>query len=450
MGKMPSCHPLGPLLRLEGLDYAALPPEDTRQKTNPSGWTSKGKQIYKGESQIGGPGKVVVDLLERSILKSELKTAVELGVVAPPEDGDAASASHPGVNNAPLRDSTKTPTPETWACRRSLHENEAAAGTASWDEILLLMKDLHVETEKAMTPTVPKAQSVFEWRAVDRVGALEVPGFEDTGPGPWSKFTLKMVEMEHDLGTEFLWHRVFPVLQMTCCTANQAKPPEILIVSIPINGWKGAQLPADVNMAKLADSPKIVVGSYASVERFRMVERAEADDRPVSTLSRLMRSLQMMRRPAATTPAAAVSRAGAPPSASSPLAAAGQGNAAPAQGPMQGPVAGGNDDEIQPAPTAATDGQSQNDANVADSSHINAPEMQIEWTMATASHARGRLPLFIQTPVVPKKIAIDVPLFLKYVQTVRQGGEASGSSDSANQSAGQQSDQQPAVDPPAR
>lgn len=50
----------------------------------------------------------------------------------------------------------------------------------------------------------------------------------------------------------------------------------------------------------------------------------------------------------------------------------------------------------------------------------------IEWIMATASDAKGVLPLWVQTRAVPGQVAVDVPYFLGWVdgQRRRQSGEA--------------------------
>lgn len=65
--------------------------------------------------------------------------------------------------------------------------------------------------------------------------------------------------------------------------------------------------------------------------------------------------------------------------------------------------------------------------------------------MATASHARGMLPLAIQTPFIPKKIAVDVPLFLKFMVGARQREAAAP----ANAAAEAQVDSEAAIDPAA-
>jgi len=43
---------------------------------------------------------------------------------------------------------------------------------------------------------------------------------------------------------------------------------------------------------------------------------------------------------------------------------------------------------------------------------------RIEWTMATASDAKGHLPMFVQKPNMPAAVAKDVGLFMKWIPTV--------------------------------
>ncbi|CAK7198300.1 hypothetical protein SEUCBS139899_000960 [Sporothrix eucalyptigena] len=499
---MASINYLGPLLRLDGLDFDVLPPvgasrdrvqqfmmalldesleligsvdtyyANERQRNNPSGWKSKGNQTYKGTNQIGGAGNVVVELLERSIPKSDLQAAVtpqfrdvdNVPADAYPERVYASTI-------AAQRNPKKKPTSETWACRRSLHNNEGAAGTGSWDEFSVRMKDFHVETEKDMTPTVPHAQKVLRWPAAGLVNQLDATGFVDSGPGPWTGFTLDLVEMEHNLKAFPLKNRVFPVLQMTCRTANEAKLPEILVVSIPINGWKGSQLPQDVELRKLVDLYNVVIGSYASVERFRVLPKDQnnhntpTSTKTVSTLSGLRESFKWFKRSsvASATPSQAAANRQAVvvsnfPAKASPSVPPAGGADTPGNGVVavattiaEGPVQSGAGGDIQPAPdtAAAVRGGDQVGSNEVEPQEINEQDTQIEWTMATASHARGWLPLFIQTPAVPKKIAIDVPLFLSFLQKQRALAAGQVQAQNANQQeAGQPGADQPAAQQP--
>jgi len=46
---------------------------------------------------------------------------------------------------------------------------------------------------------------------------------------------------------------------------------------------------------------------------------------------------------------------------------------------------------------------------------------EIEWAMATASDARGVLPMFLQKMSIPGQIAKDVGLFLRWISSVDRG-----------------------------
>lgn len=421
---------LGPLLRLEGIDYDRLPSHhcsignirplltsllkeslnfiasvDTYDKyhgtkSNPSGWYPKGSTKYSGVANIGGPGEVVVELLERNIPKSELKAAI-----APPVDAKSVA----------IRRSTN-PVSETWVCRRSFHDDESAGGTANWREFLRYMKEEHVETEEDMTPTVVAAQKTQAWPAAPLVNLVNLQNFE-AGLDAWTDFTLHIVEMRHDLKQFGFDHRVFPVLQMTCRSVTEEAPhAQFLVISVPINGWKAIPAPdPDTASKKVADARKTTIGSYVSVERFRIVRKDRSRASPpkkVSTIDKVTSSLRIKRR--ASRPSVAPP-ARAPPVVEAPAAAA--------------PAAG----EPQAADAAEAAHREINEDHLSD----NIQDFQIEWTMATASHARGWIPLMIQKPFIPKKIAIDVPLFLKEMVTKRKK-EAAEAAEAAARAAQEQ------------
>jgi hypothetical protein len=48
-------------------------------------------------------------------------------------------------------------------------------------------------------------------------------------------------------------------------------------------------------------------------------------------------------------------------------------------------------------------------------------EGEIQWVMATASDAKGSIPLGIQGPFVPRKIANDVGYVMKWLKKKRHG-----------------------------
>lgn len=207
---------------------------------------------------------------------------------------------------------------ETWACRRSVHADEATKGTASWAEFSDCIRDRHAETEDAFTPTVLAHREAISWDGAKGVAAVEVGGVV------WGRFSLALLEMKHKIPPP-LKPRVFPVLQLVA----SAVPPggdggterdEFVVVSVTVSDLATGSLKEH---AALSVEKGIVVGAYVSVERVRRL---------------------------------------------------------PGQGEDKG---------------------------------------KIEWIMATASDAKGILPLFLQTKAIPGQIAKDVGMFLGWVNKER-------------------------------
>lgn len=141
---------------------------------------------------------------------------------------------------------------ETWACRRSVHEDAAGRGTASWEEFRRCFKEAHAEAEARYTPGVIQERAAATWRC-DGVEA-------DEGGERWGEFTLRIQEMLHKLGAP-LKNRVFPVLEMT---ASAVGGQEFLVVQVAVPDF-GEQSPE----SRLARDKGVVVARYSSVERVR-------------------------------------------------------------------------------------------------------------------------------------------------------------------------------------
>ncbi|KAF4581088.1 START-like domain-containing protein [Ophiocordyceps camponoti-floridani] len=60
---------------------------------------------------------------------------------------------------------------ETWALRRSVHEDVAAEGTASWDEFDRWIRREHARAEMAFTPSVVGTRVRGDWECARGVGA---------------------------------------------------------------------------------------------------------------------------------------------------------------------------------------------------------------------------------------------------------------------------------------
>lgn len=209
---------------------------------------------------------------------------------------------------------------ETWACRRSVHADEASRGTASWAEFADCIRDRHAETEDAFTPTVLAHREAISWD-----GAVRVPAVEVGGVG-WGRFSLVLLEMKHKIPPP-LKPRVFPVLQLVASAVPSpggggggTEKDEFVVVSVTVSDFATGPLKG---LAQLSVEKGVVVGAYVSVERVRRL---------------------------------------------------------PGQGKDKG---------------------------------------KIEWIMATASDAKGILPMFLQTKAVPGQIAKDVGMFLGWLDKER-------------------------------
>ncbi|KAK3394081.1 hypothetical protein B0H63DRAFT_517238 [Podospora didyma] len=166
--------------------------------------------------------------------------------------------------------------PETWSCRKSIHEDAAEPGTASWAEFHDCLKQRHAETEDAFTPTVVGYRQAAVWDC----GGVEADEAGET----WGHFTLSLSEMRHRIGKPILKDRTFPVLQMTCAAMDKTlvgggehqpsdaaavshrQKPEFLVVSITVDDYyhpDGGATTTD------SSSNGTIVAAYASVERVR-------------------------------------------------------------------------------------------------------------------------------------------------------------------------------------
>lgn len=260
---MSSTTQLGPLLRLWGFTTAQLPdatasPDDLApflisllQEAVPfidsaaprdgsaawRAWKAKGTKSY-------GASTAKVELLERVVPASELEL-----VAARASRDDGRLGKHKSKA-------------ETWVCRRSVHADAAAPGTAAWAEFHDCFKDRHAETEEAFTPAVVAAREAQRW-ACDGVEVEE-------GGETWGRFTLRVEEMRHNVGPP-LNDRVFPVLQMTCEAVGGSGEGkrEFIVASVPVVDFETA------DTAFHAKDKGIVLARYVSVERIRKLPDAD-------------------------------------------------------------------------------------------------------------------------------------------------------------------------------
>ncbi|KAM3066837.1 hypothetical protein ACMFMG_006986 [Clarireedia jacksonii] len=261
---------LGPLVRLEGISIASLPPG------------AKGVKPSNADSPAGDnpsrPESSIPSMTLDTFIKNALTESIPFIDGVAPKDGskptwklkgspkkfDSSEASVQlyeytvsgkdldkveGMSNysADRKD-------ETWFCRRSCHKNEAAKGTATWEEFKHSFKEHHAETEDAFTPTVIGARQAMTW---DTSGLeIEIAGAR------WNHITMVVEEMKHKIDPKPLKNRTFPVVQIA---ASLEGIDEFLVISIPLNDFKKSPY------AEYALDKSLVVASYVSVERVRIL-----------------------------------------------------------------------------------------------------------------------------------------------------------------------------------
>jgi hypothetical protein len=261
---------LGPLVRLEGISIASLP----------SG--AKGLEPSNANSPAGHTPSAPESALPPTNLENFIRNALTESIPfidgVAPKDGSKATWKLKGSPkkfasseaSVQLYEYTVSGNDldkvegmssysadrkdETWFCRRSCHKNEAAKGTASWEEFKRSFKEHHAETEDAFTPTVIGARQAITW---DTSGLeLEIAGAR------WNHITMVVVEMKHKIDPKPLKNRTFPVVQIA---ASLEGTDEFLVVSIPLNDFKKSPY------AEYALDKSLVVAAYVSVERVRIL-----------------------------------------------------------------------------------------------------------------------------------------------------------------------------------
>lgn len=149
---------------------------------------------------------------------------------------------------------------ETWALRKSVHEDRSEKGTASWAEFERCFRDDHAEAEDAFTPTVLATHEAQVW---DCAGVASV----QEGGQTWGDYRLKVEEMRHSIGKP-LKDRTFPVLQLT---ADVEGDREFVVVSIPVPDFGTSE------KSRLARERGAQVARYVSVERVRQLPDGQVE-----------------------------------------------------------------------------------------------------------------------------------------------------------------------------
>ncbi|KAI2602022.1 hypothetical protein GGR54DRAFT_626081 [Hypoxylon sp. NC1633] len=248
----------GPLVRLWGLPTEMLPPQTASADELPALLRPILEEalpfIDSAAPRSGAPPDRTLWKHKGTHSQADSAARVEvLERVVPAADLEKVAESRSGNGKDKVR-------PETWCCRRSVHEDKAARGTAAWPEFERCFRDEHAETERKFTPACLAARQALEWDC----GGFEATAGADDGGLTYARFTLVVEEMRHRIGRPVLRDRTFPVLQMTCAATTQQ---EFLVVSIPVPDF-GARSPAST----LASEKGAQVAFYVSVERFRRLD----------------------------------------------------------------------------------------------------------------------------------------------------------------------------------
>jgi len=259
---------------------------------------------------------------------------------------------------------------EMWFCRRSVHENAARHGTASWEEFDRFWHEEHAKSEMDMTPAVIKAHEAVRW---DTARGLEIglPGLGDGVLESWRDFRLSVYEMRHKVGRPVLKDRTFPVLLMSCRRS----------FGMEESAEDGAE-------------------GHDTTTRAEGTEQAGDSTEPQDGTEVV----------ATSTPAPAVTRT------------SGQPDASPGEEfvLVSIPVPDFGEDKRS---KLASEGGAQIAVYVSIDRVRRMPGTgQLEWVMATASDAGGVLPVWVQAAAVPEKLWKDVPMFFSWVAKQRSGG----------------------------
>ncbi|KAI8961852.1 hypothetical protein F5Y11DRAFT_209692 [Daldinia sp. FL1419] len=221
-------------------------------------WKRKGSHAHPDSA-------AKVEVLERVVPVGELeKVAAEGG----------GGGKGKGERKGKLR-------PETWCCRRSVHEDKPAKGSASWEEFVRSFRDEHAASERAFTPACMDAHQALAWDCGD-VQTGEEEEDEEEGGRMWGRFGLVVQEMRHRIGRPVLKDRTFPVLQMTASAISDSSEDgddgrgfgstdEFIVVSIPVPDFGTAE------SSKLAKEKGAQIASYVSVERIRRIRDGDGD-----------------------------------------------------------------------------------------------------------------------------------------------------------------------------
>ncbi|KAF7118069.1 hypothetical protein CNMCM5793_007455 [Aspergillus hiratsukae] len=145
---------------------------------------------------------------------------------------------------------------EFWACRKSVHQDAAVDGSASWEEFRRGLRENHSENKMAYTPTVTSVERLLEWPTE---GEIE---------GGWRQVGMHVNIITHTFHpTVLVAPRTFISLVISADLPISA-PQGFMTVQIPLTVNPTSEIPQEIREKIASTAPRnAVFASYASVEQ---------------------------------------------------------------------------------------------------------------------------------------------------------------------------------------
>ncbi|ROW18096.1 hypothetical protein VPNG_00069 [Cytospora leucostoma] len=327
---------------------------------------------------------------EREKEKQRMRRRSTAGIVptaaaaaAAARDDDDDGSGRKKMKNKKKKTATNTTTTnEFWACRRSVHADSPTRGTASWAEFADCIRDLHAETEDAFTPGVMAHRTAVTWEGGSGGGGGggapgQGQGLRDlvveAGGIAWGGLGLQVVEMKHKVPGP-LRPRVFPVLQLVASA-----------VAAPVGGAVGGDGDGDDGITAATGAATTTATATTATTTATTTtghpSGAARDEFIVVSVTISDLAEGSLRE---------------------------QASLSAEKGVVVGAYAAV--ERVRRLPPPPPPGSSRGGR-------------EIEWLMATASDAKGMLPMWVQTRAVPGQIAKDVGLFLGWIARERGRGK---------------------------
>ncbi|GFF33687.1 hypothetical protein IFM46972_03982 [Aspergillus udagawae] len=145
---------------------------------------------------------------------------------------------------------------EFWACRKSVHQDAAVDGSASWEEFRSGLRENHSENEMAYTPSVTSVERLLEWPTE---GEME---------GGWRQVGMHVNIITHTFHpTALIAPRTFISLVISA-DLPKFNPQGFMTVQIPLTAKSTDAIPHEIREKIASAAPRnAVFASYASVEQ---------------------------------------------------------------------------------------------------------------------------------------------------------------------------------------